>query len=306
MMEIREINDLKEAEKLWRAISPNKTIFDEWDFRYCFYKYAPLPVCFLAAYDKKEAGGGENLIGLLPLQKHPKHGYEFFAEDPCEENRPFIKSGYENIIPALYAATPGLAKAYDISGDDEYTKALPLEDYKYVLPLEGINNFDDFLLGRLSAKRRRSLIKEIDEAEGHDIKIEIVEESAQSRLAALETLFSFNTGNFGDESYLLKNDQAPWRDLMNLDFDWRLIICKIDGAVQAVSLSVLHNNEWHYLITGVNFKDFPGLGKFLVKANIESAIAAKASVFDAGLGDCGWKNLWHFDKISQYNFEKNI
>jgi hypothetical protein len=306
MIEIREVNDLKEAENLWRIISPNKTIFDEWDFRYCFYKYAPLPICFLAADDKKDSSGERNLVGLLPLQKHPKHGFEFFAEDPCEENRPFIKPGYEDIIPKLYAATPGPAKAYDISGDDEYTKALPLEDYKYVLPLTGINNFSDFLNIRLSAKRRRSLAKEISGADKYGVETEIISEPLESRLAALETLFSFNTGNFGEESYLLEKDQAPWRDLMALNFNWRLTVCKIAGVNQAVSLSVLHNNEWHYLVTGVNFKDFPGLGKYLVKVNIEAAIVAKADVFDAGLGDCGWKNLWHFDKISQYNFEKNI
>jgi CelD/BcsL family acetyltransferase involved in cellulose biosynthesis len=92
---------------------------------------------------------------------------------------------------------------------------------------------------------------------------------------------------------------------MSLNFDWRLITLKITDVIQAVSLSVLHNSEWHYLVTGVNFKDFSGLGKYLVKVNLEAAIDAKADIFDAGLGDCGWKNLWHFDKISQYNFEKN-
>lgn len=304
MIEIREINDLKEAENLWRELSPNKTIFDEWDFRYCFYKYAPLPICFLATYDKKDSSDEKKLVGLLPLQKHPKHGFEFFAEDPCEENRPFIKTGYENIIPGLYAATPGPAKAYDISGDDEFTKALPLEDYKYILPLTDLNSFTDFLNTRLSAKRRRSLAKEISSAEGNKTELEIITGPLEKRLSALETLFSFNTGNFGEESYLLEKDQAPWRDLMVLNFDWRIATLKISGVIQGVSLSVLHNNEWHYLVTGVNFKDFPGLGKYLVKVNMEAAIVAKADFFDAGLGDCGWKNLWHFDKISQYNFEK--
>lgn len=306
MINIREVNDLKEAEILWRQLSPNKTIFDEWDFRYCFYKYVPHPICFLAAYDKKDSAGPENLVGLLPLQKHPRYGYEFFSEFACEENRPFIKIGYENIIPELYAATSGPVKAYDISGDDEFTKALPLEDYIYVLPLTGINNFDDFLAARLNAKRRRSLLKEIHEAETYHVETEIITGPLELKISALEKLFGFNTNNFKEESYLLVDDQAPWRDLMALNFDWRLTVCKIAGVDQAVSLSVLHNNAWHYLVTGVNFKDFPGLGKYLVKVNIEAAIAAKADVFDAGLGDCGWKNLWHFDKISQYNFEKNI
>lgn len=296
MLSIREVNDLKSAESLWHALSPKKTIFDEWDFRYCFYKYAPLPLKFLAAYE------GEELVGLMPLQIHPKHGFEFFAEDPCEENRPFVKAAYEKIIPDLYKAIKGPGKAYDITGDDEFTIKFDLEDYKYILPLKNINNFEDFLESRLDSKRRRSLAKEISNVEAYGVEMEIVEPA--DYLNTLELLFSFNTGNFKEESYLLENDRAPWRDLMSLDYQWRLIVLKIKGKIQAVSLSVLYNNEWHYLITGTNFKDFPGLGKLLVKVNIESAIKDKAEFFDAGLGDCGWKHLWHFDKISQYLFIK--
>ncbi|MFZ4631764.1 MAG: GNAT family N-acetyltransferase [Patescibacteria group bacterium] len=297
MLSIREVNDLEGAEKLWCALSPNKTIFDEWDFRYCFYKYAPLPLKFLAAYE------GEELVGLMPLQIHPKHGFEFFAEDPCEENRPFIKFGYEKIIPDLYKAITGPGKAYDITGDDEFTTKFDLEDYKYVLPLKGINNFNDFLESRLEAKRRRSLIKEIETVENNQIISEVINDR-DGLLKYLEILFNFNTENFKEESYLLKNDQAPWRDLMSIEFNWQIVILKVKDTVQAVSLSVLHNNEWHYLITGTNFKDYPGIGKLLVKINIEEAIKNKADYFDAGLGDCGWKHLWHFDKIEQYLFIK--
>lgn len=296
MLSIREVTDLKSAENLWRALSPKKTIFDEWDFRYCFYKYAPLPLKFLAAYE------GEELVGLMPLQIHPKHGFEFFAEDPCEENKPFIKAGYDKIIPELYKAISGPGKAYDITGDDEFTTKFDLEDYKYVLPLKDIKTFGDFLGSRLDAKRRRSLAKEIISVESYGFEMEIIEPS--DYIKALELLFGFNAGNFKEESYLLENDRAPWRDLMSLGYSWRVIALKITGKIQAVSLSVLYNNEWHYLITGTNFKDFPGLGKLLVKVNIESAIKDKADFFDAGLGDCGWKHLWHFDKISQYLFIK--
>lgn len=296
MLRIREVNDLKEAEKLWRALSPKKTIFDEWDFRYCFYKYAPLPLKFLAAYLNDE------LVGLMPLQIHPKHGFEFFAEDPCEENKPFVKAAYEKIIPDLYKAITGPGKAYDITGDDEFTTKFDLEDYKYILPLKNLNSFNDFLEAKLDPKRRRSLAKEIEKVEAYGIEIEIVR--PDDYLKTLELLFSFNTGNFKEESYLLENDRAPWRDLISLDYKWRLIALKIKDKIQAVSLSVLYNNEWHYLITGANFKDFSGLGKLLVKVNIEEAISQSAEIFDAGLGDCGWKHLWHFDKIPQYLFIK--
>lgn len=305
MISFREIKDLETAEKLWRSLSPRKTIFDEWDFRYCFYKYDPHPILFLAAYESAGSDASEKLVGLMPLQLHPKHGYEFFDEYNCEENRPFIKPGYEKIIPDLYAAIPGKTKIYDISGEDEFTTKLEIEDYSYYLPLEGLNDFNDFLNARLSSKRRKSLLKEINEAASYNFAIEIFPGAPDEKsLSALEKLFSFNTGNFGKESYLLEEEQAPWRDLLKLDFNWRLIVLKAEGEIQGVALSVLYNNDWHYLITGVNFKNYSGLGKLMVKVGIEAAIKSGAKVFDAGLGDCGWKHLWHFDKLPQYIFSK--
>lgn len=299
MLEIRQIKDLKEAEKLWRALSPQKTIFDDWDFRYTFYKYDPHPILFLAAYENKE------LIGLLPLQLHPKHGYEFFDEYNCEENSPFVKTGREEIIPRLYEAIPGKAKIYDISGEDEFTKKLELEDYSYYLPLKGLKNFTDFLNQRLSSKRRKSLEKEIVAAAGYDLEVEVFKtDDVQKSVGALEALLEFNTNNFKEESYLLKEDQAPWYDLIKLPFNFRWLTIKIEGKTQGVALSVIYNNDWHYLITGVNFREFPGLGKLMVKEAIEVAIKEGANIFDAGLGDCGWKHLWHFDKKPQYIFTK--
>lgn len=299
MLDIREVKDLKEAEALWRAISPSQTIFDDWDFRYTFYKYDPHPVLFLAAHENSE------LIGLLPLQLHPKHGYEFFDEYNCEENRPFIKLGREEIIPELYQAIPGKTKIYDISGEDEFTKKLELEDYSYYLPLSGLETFSDFLSQRLSAKRRRSLEKEILAVTTNNLEIEVFTgDDKEKATKALESLLEFNTNNFKEESYLLKEDQAPWYDLIKQPFAWRWLTIKKDGHIQGVALSVIYNNDWHYLITGVNFKEFPGLGKLMVREAIEAAIKEGNSIFDAGLGDCGWKHLWHFDKKPQYIFTK--
>lgn len=299
MMQIKTITDLKEAKSLWHSLSPQKTIFDDWRFRSSFFKFFPLPILFLAAYDREE------LIGLLPLQKHPKHGYEFFDEYHCEYNHPFVKPGREEIIPELFAAIPGASKIYDLSGRDQFTSKLELEDYSYFLPLIGIESFEDFLKQRLSAKRRRSLAKEIAAVSEVEPEIEFV--SARDEKAApqlLEKLFSFNVSNFKDDSYLLEEEQAGWRELLKQDFDFRFAVIKIKGEIQAVSLSIVYNNDWHYLITGVNFASFPGLGKYLVKVNLEEAIKEKNNIFDAGLGDCGWKHLWHFDREPQYIFLK--
>lgn len=302
MIEIRVVEDLKTAEHLWREISPRQVIFDDWDFRCVFFKHEPHPLCFRAAYDVKD--GQEELVGLMPLVDYGEVGIGIIAEEPSEENRVFIKPGHEDVVKLLYESLSHKDQAeknkiqfYDISGEDEYTKSLPLEDYKYVLPLAGLDNFVDFLKIRLAAKRRRSLEKEL--AAIANLNLEVV----VNDFSDLENLFKLNVGNFVGESYLIKEEErAPWRELLEKPFAWQLTSLRSHGKTIAVSLAVLYNGYWHYLLTGTSFKTYPGLGKYLTKVNIEAAIAAGANYFDAGLGDCGWKNLWHFDMIPQYEF----
>lgn len=297
MIEIRVVTDLNQAASLWQEISPRRVIFDDWLFRYGFFKYEPYPLCFRAAYEILD--GKEKLVGLMPLVEYPEYGHGFIAEEPCEENRVFIKPGYDFVIKELYESLSKDEKTqfYDISGEDAYTKSLALEDYKYVLPLVGFDNFGDFMSARLSSKRRRSLEKELQAVA--DLKPVVV----SNDFVDLDRLFELNVGSFIGESYLIKEeDRLPWRDLIKEPFNWQLTSLRIGGRTVAVSLAVLYNGYWHYLLTGVDFKTYPGLGKYLNKVNIEMAIAAGANYFDAGLGDCGWKNLWHFDQIPQYEY----
>lgn len=292
MIEIREISDLKEAEASWRSLSPRRTIFDEWDFRYCFYKYDPLPLHFFVAYE------GGSLVGLMPLQKHPEHGFEFFAEEPSEESRPFVKPGYEHIIPQLYAAIPGPAKCYDISGDDSFTMSLPLEDYKYVLPLAKIEDWEGYLKARLSVKKQRNLRAEMR-------KIEALEpEMTNDDRRSIEDVFALNCASFSD-SYLQPGEERQgWADLLLLPYDWRLTAVKVGGSVVAASLSVVYNGTYFYLINGADNRRVPNIGKYLNRLNLERAISLGAEYWDAGLGDCNWKEAWHMDKVPQYLFKK--
>ncbi len=300
MIDIRVVTDLKMAENLWQEISPRRVIFDDWDFRYGFYKYEPYPLYFRAAFEVSADSIGrpkEELVALMPLVDYKDYGHGFISEEPCEENRVFIKPGYESVIKQLYESLKGKIQFYDISGEDEFTVKLPIEDYKYVLPLAGLKDFSDFMNSRLSQKRRHSLKKELAAIE--NLQLEIV----YNNWADLDNLFKLNVGSFAGESYLSKEkDRAPWRELIKLPLDWRLVSLRLAGRTIAVSFGVLYNGYYHYLLTGVDFKNYPGLGKYLNKINIEEAIKAGADYFDAGLGDCGWKNLWHFDQIPQYEY----
>lgn len=295
MLDIRRVTDIKEAQRLWRALSPHKFIFDDWDFRFTFYKYETYPVDFYAAYER--CGLEEILVGLMPLQVNPEYGREFFSEVDCEENRPFVKAGYEKIIPDLYAAIEGPAKCFDISGNDSFTAALPLEDYIYVLPLAGLSSFEDFLSSRLSPKKRRNIKQELKEIEKDQPEI------VWNNKTDIESLFALNIKNFGEDSYLNVSGQRAWRELLNPAWDYHLVALKINQQIAAASLAIYYNHTYYYLINGVSHNTH-SLGKYLNKINIEKAISLGADYFDAGLGDCNWKEAWHFDRVPQYKFIK--
>jgi len=296
MLEIRVITKLPEAEQAWRALSPQETIFDDWDFRYAFYKFEPYPLEFYAAYEviNKQQ---ETLVGLMPLQINSEHGREFFSEPDCEENRPFIKKGYEQIIPDLYAAINGSTKCYDITGSDDFTTTLPLEDYVYILPLGDLNDFNDFLSQRLSAKKKRNIRQEMHAVE--KLNPEII----WNNFSDLGALFSLNIEKFKEESYLDAKGQRGWLELLNLPFNFHFLVIKIKNKIVAASLSIFYKQTYYYLINGAS-AEYPNVSKYLNKVNIEKAISLGASLFDAGLGDCNWKAAWHFNSVPQYFFKK--
>jgi len=293
MIEIKCINDLETARTLWQTLSPQKSLFDDWAFRYCFYKYQPYPLFFYAAFDNEI--DPEQPVALLPLQLESTGYFKFFAEEPCEENRVFVKAGYEYLIPQLYQLIDRPARCYDISGEDEFTKSLPLEDYKYVLPLTGMKNFSDYMKICLSLKKQRNWRSDLRKVENQIIEV------IYNNQADLKKLFVLNNQNFSD-SYLQSNqDQGFWSDLLDL-YNCQIVSVKVGGEVLAVSLSIVFNGIYFYLINGVDSKKVSGLGKYLNKLNIEKAIELSCDYFDAGLGDCNWKKAWHFDPVPQYEF----
>ena len=309
MIEIRCVKDLKEAERVWRLMySTKETIINEWEYRYCFYKYQPYSLFFYVAYDV-HSDGSEEVVGLMPLQYNPESScLEFIAEDPCWENRVFVKPGFDEVIPKLYENLSMKSKFWCLSGEDEYTTKLAIYEYVYKFSLTGLSSFDDLLHFHLSPKRRKSLIKDIERVEQNNkIEFSIKKEVNNAEWnAEFDVMFKFNSENIEESFLKTEAERLPRRDFIKLPYDWRLVVMKIAGETQAVSLSVVYGNQWQYLLTGVNHKKFPGLGKLLVKKNIEEAIKEGAEVFDAGMGDCHWKKLWHFDQIPQYEFIKEM
>lgn len=297
MRETKVISDLEEAHRLWNILSPEESIYDLWDFRYCFYKIDPQPLYFYTIYEDDQP------VALLPLQYNEElKCLEFFAENFMEDNRPFFKVGYENLLPELFAIDfSKTVKIYDLTGTDNFITSLPLEDYIYFADTSNMNNFSEYLLKAFPDGHKRSNFNRLFKLLERDHKVETILDDFND----LKLVMDLNVKHFGEESYLrTEKERQPFFDLLKLPLDWRMVTIAVDGVKLASSLSVIYKDTYFYLIVGSDISDYPNVFKYLTKANLELALANKAKIFNCSLGDCNWKSHWHLDTRPQYKFIK--
>lgn len=295
-MEIKLIQDLEEAKKMWQLLSPQESIYDLWDLRFCFYQYDKRPLYFYVAYEKGEA------VALLPLQYiEEKNFLEFFAENFTESNRPFVKAGYEYLIPELFAAPKLPLKIFDLLGVDSFIKQLPLEDYVYFFDVSDCKNFNDYLLKAFPSGKKRYNFNRLFNILERNHRVEVIYDD----FSDLDLLMDLNVKNFGDDSYLRPGvERQPFYDLLKLPWEWKMVTIVVDGRKLASSLSVIYNNVYFYLIVGLDISEVPDVFKYLTKVNLELAINSQLKIFNCALGDCGWKQNWHLEREPQYQYER--
>lgn len=300
---LRIITDTTEAEQIWKTLSPNEGIYDTWEFRFCFHKYYQYKLHFIVGFN------GSEPVGVLPLQYNSdKNCYEFFGTYFMETNRVFVKPGYESTVPQYYDQIPTPANLESISAQDEFTNNFPIQDYKYVLQLAKYKDFEDYVAQAFSSKSRSGLHK----------KIRAIEAMGQltweeNNFADIELLFKFNIESFDDKfaekggrrsSFLYQYRQEIYRDFLTLPFDPYVLTLKINGAIQAVSLTLRYKGQYVFLNTGANLRDIPNLGTYMYYQNIKRAFEQKMSAFDAGTESYGWKERFHLEPTPQHHYVK--
>jgi len=297
VVQFRCVNDLVEAEKLWRSFSPEETIYDDWEFRALFQKYHQKEIRFYAGYIDGEC------IGCLPLQfNEEKKWIEFFGGDYMEDNRLFLRAGYEMYHSDFYDYLKTLGEVIhleSIRGTDAFTTALEIQDYKYVLSLEGITNFEDYLQKYYQSHGRKKLKKKFKNIDELHVSVE------QTQVVAdLETLFALNIKQFEDHSSF--NDRPFHReifyDLCTMQYPFFLNIFSCDGKKIGASFTLLYKNTMEYFSSGVDRDVVEGLGDYVTKTVFEDALQNGATHIDAFMGNYGWKERWHFTAIPQYKF----
>ncbi|MCK4651370.1 GNAT family N-acetyltransferase, partial [Candidatus Babeliales bacterium] len=202
-----------------------------------------------------------------------------------------IKQFYDNITKPV--------KFKSIVGEDQFTKSFDIYKYKYVVELSGINSADGYLNKNFKARSRKKLQKKVEIIKCLNPKI------IENNYNDIDLLIELNKKAFGERSSFNKPYRREvFHDLLKLNFDIHLLSYVINDKKEAVSFSIKYNDVYVYINTGSNKNDMFNLGSYVIYQQIERAIESKAKYLDAGMGDLGWKEIWHLGKSPQYTFEK--
>jgi hypothetical protein len=290
----RFVSSLDESKILWDQFSDKETLFDLWNFRFCFYKYDNFPIKFIVGMVGGEA------IGLLPLQLNTKENYwEFFGGSWMEGNKVYIKPAFNKYIESFYRQIPDSAKLIAINQDDSFSQSLPVDDYKFKLDISKYQSYWDYIIDKYNPKGQKTYKRKIRKIE--EQKVELL----MNNFEDIDLLISLNIKNFGDDSSFINiNRQKIYKDLLISDFEVFLQTIVINGKKEAVSLCIKYNEVMYYLNAGSNYEAIPNLGNYKIMLDIDTAIKEKCKTFDALMISYNWKERWHFDKIPFTKFEK--
>ena len=296
------ISNIKKCASLWREFSPQKSLFETWEFRYAFYKAYKHKPHFILVKNKSEN------LGLLPLwYDKDKKRYSWFGSDWQEENAFFVKN--PNLIPFLLylCPSPVLLESLNLKNFPEF-KNYPLfkqDDPKFVLKLRNIKSAEDFLIKKLKKNRRHNFRKDKRRIERQNPKIII------NNFSNLKEMNRITKKRFKG-----KNQKADWeedsriaRSFENIvkmkkgPYQLRMITVKIKNKVASVDLIALYNQCYYALKCGYDVRNFSGIGNFVNLFEIDDAINLGMKKIDFLQVNYGWKDKW-FKAIPLLKYEK--
>lgn len=289
-MLFRIIDNEAEARLYWEKLVTPNSVFDDWGFRYCFYKYFNYPLYFKVGFE------GEQAVGLLALQKNTdQNSLEFFGGGFMEDNRVYAGELSDTQKASFFEDLPGVLNLEYIAENNNPN--FQVLDQKYFLSLDGLENSEDYLVKYFESESRGKLKRKLKKIEQE--KVEVILNNQPD----MEKLIEFNIEKFNESAtFNLPHRKEIFRDILKLPLDIFLNSFYLNGELQAVSLAILHQKNLAFVNFGVSNSSFKNFTSFVNMYNIDLAFEKGAKIFDAFCGDCGWKELWHLEKKPVYSF----
>lgn len=294
------VTDINRCFELWQEFSPQKSLFDTWEFRLAFYNGYQYQPYFLLLRNESEN------LALLPLWYDvDKKRYTWFGSDWQEEVRFFAKD--PNYIPILLSAAPSPLSLNAISQDsvEPIKEKIKIEDDdpKYILDLEGFENHEDYLM-TLRKNRRHDLRKDRRKIERQNPQIII------NDFADFDCLVELSKKRFQE-----KGEETDWEDprrvttfrevikLGGKSYRVRMITIEINGKVAGIDLICLYGKTYFTLKCGYDIQNFSGIGNFMNLLEIDDALKLGMKKIDFLQNNFGWKSQY-FQSSPLFKYEK--
>lgn len=299
---IRTETDLGECRKLWEIFSPQEHAWDDWDLMFAFHHQDKHRLNFLV--DQSKNGRPTGLVPLvhdteldrymlmagsypdgrilwLPYQDFPAF-FEHFPE------RTVLFDLKQSWVGALLQRFPQFETNF--SEQDQRFHLVPSEiefDFYKHLDTFSSDKKQKFLYDLRSINKREPTLRWSDDNEAN-LFIELVNR------------------NFGAESDYAGQENADEvrRVIDELKHSGRLrtMTIELDGAKQAVSLSLLHGNKMIALYASSN-NDYNNLGKLLNVETIQEACRLRVDEISFMTG-MQWKANWKMKSETCHTMRK--
>ena len=297
------VSDIDLCKELWAKFSPEKSIYDLWDFRFEFWKVFRYEPYFVVLSD-----AGED-VGLLPLwYVSDKESYFWFGDvgdnnDWQEDNDLWVKnSGY---LKPLIDNCPTPVKLFNLTADC-FKRAgdsvqFQKHDPKNVLPIDTFGSVEDYLM-TLKGKLRGNLTKDRRTIEAQDPVITIdhfqdFDELIRLNILRLEESY-FKDPRIGRTFHGIIN-----KGLEKESFQVRMLSAHIDGKPAGFDFILIYDDVYYPLLAAYDIAGFPGIGNYMTLYDIKDAISLGMRMMDFAEGAEDYYKNKLFPMIAQYKIE---
>jgi len=297
------IKNIDECAKIWEEFSPKKSLYDLWEYRFCFWDVYRFEPHFILLKNKTEN------VGLLPLWYIPENKKYYWFGDVGDEfnwqegNDFWVKD--ESVMDELIKCLPESVLLTSITEDT----AKNLEKFggakegepKYVLDLTGFKTIEDYLQS-LDQKKRGNLRRDQRAVEALNPIVN------SDRTEDFDKLIKFNMERF---------QTSPFKDVRLINvfkkiidiagsapFKKRIISVDINGETVGVDLIFIYNHIYYPLLTGAQPMKYSGLGHYLNMLDIKDALDLGMEKMDFAEDSADSYKGKLFQKTQLYYFSK--
>ena len=289
---VKTHHQIDECHFLWEKFSPNRSIFNLWEFRYAWYLGFGYQPFFYTLYL------GKRPLATLPLWFNRRENrYEWFGGTWPEDNHFFVDD--EKFIPFLFKIAPQpiflnaiVKKEYSVNGSFNFLKE---DTPKYVLKIEGDDNIET-LISRLDKKHRHNLRHFYHYYQSFSPQLEILEGDQSRRLTQLRDLSIIDFERKDVSEYRKKERVRTFEMIYKLQGRYKILslLIYIQNYLAAFDILGIYEKNFYILTGASDLSRFPGISVFITYVEFQEALKRKMAFIDCMQEDYNWKHKYFF------------